>query len=219
MPKARAARVDAEEFISQKIVVTKDSKERAVSFNTAEKPEIKWNGTIVVESLSSESNDEITSTTGTKTAPLTRHIHVHDKDRAVQVELSSKEMPQDPLLQRERFLNRVNRAHDLNTLETALTTQAQPVTKEVKPLGSEIKEESKLFRTIYSGAITCVLLMWVIAPFCAIIQRNTYYINGTDGQTGTSYYQRGFSLTSAEEIKNNTVSLISNIRDILKNKR
>jgi len=203
---------------SKKIVVEKDSNERAVSFNTAEKPEIKWNGTIVIESLNNTANDEITSSTKVKTSPLTRHIHLRDKEKAVHVDLSAAQAPQDPLLQRERFLNRVNRAHDLNTLESALTPQTETAPKEVQRDEQAGAAWKKYLWAIRKGVTICIVLMLTVGLSSFFIEKNALYIAGTDGNVGTPYYQKGWSVATAKEMKSNTLMLISSIRDIFKNK-
>jgi|GEM_PF-6780177 hypothetical protein len=217
IPTSLQGKNDEEGSVSKKIVVEKDSHERPVSFNTAEKPEIKWNGTIVIESLNNTLNDEITSNTKAKTTSLTRHIHLRDKEQVAHVDLSVAESPQDPLLQRERFLNRVNRAHDLNTLESALKTSVEAIPEQSGQ--SEGKISSRYLRIVTKSLVACTVLILAVGLSSFFLEKNALYIAGTDGGVSAPYYQKGWSISSPKEIKNNTMFLISSGRDIFKNKR
>lgn len=221
-PVAMRASSTPDKGSEQKLLVKKDADEHPVKFNAAEKPEIKWNGTIVVQSLADQSaEDEITNSNKGKTAPLTRHIHIRNAGKATPVEVLASELPQDSLLQQERFLTRVNRAHDLNTLETAL------IKSEAMPEASMASSNAPIqaivaFSRVHTWTYNLLLIGFSVVVIISLssffLVQNSVYLSATDGNNSVPYYQKGFSVSTVVELKNNTNLFISSIRDMFKNK-
>ena len=205
-----------QEVPEQKILVKKDADERAVKFNTEEKPEIQWNGTIVVQPLQ-EAEDEITSNTKSDTAPLTRHVHVRNTEKMTTVAISATESLQDPLLQRERFLSKVNRAHDLNSLEAALEKKSLGETEQSHIPASVQRKTAgihPLHTWIYNASLVLFISLVCVGISGVFIEHRSVYISGTDTNNNIPFYQKGLSFATAKEIQNNTLATISNIRDM-----
>jgi hypothetical protein len=219
---ATVATYTPENIPEQKLQVTKDAEERPVKFNTEEKPEIKWNGTIVVKSLNEAVDDEITSNSKAKTSPLTRHVHIRNTEKTTAIDVAAAVLPQDPLLQRERFLSRLNRAHDLNTLEAALVSKQGGTHTEADEDGAVVQNKwlstDSVHAWVYNLSVAAVSLFLVVVLSGFILEQNSIYIADNSGNNNSPYYQKGLSIATINEMKNNSLTTISAIRDMFKNK-
>lgn len=140
--KVAVASNDREEVVSTNVegggtshhlsVEAKDTEKDVPVFKPAEKAEVKWNGTIVVEPLETEAESSVSDTRKNNTVPTERHVKMKsENERNNKPNLVISDVSTDPLEAKKRFLERMNLAHELNT-----PVPRQTEMKTVKPAHS-----------------------------------------------------------------------------------
>lgn len=189
-----------------------------VAFKKTEKPEIKWNGTIVVEPL--EDVAEEVSPQRRDTAPGTLHLHIHEEEaRLTRPAMSVEEDIHDPLAIKERFLTRLNKAHDFNDVEVSREETSVPaqvghqrwakdrVLKAIKP--APVKQSGLGLQV---AMVLGVFLFYIAST--VLVENRLGYVGGISSTKTSPVYVTEFGISSFGSLKNNASNVISSTRDI-----
>jgi hypothetical protein len=208
----------AETITEHKIKIAKEDDVVPVAFTKTEKSEIKWNGTIVIKPLEEEGAEASLSS---DTAPGTLHLHIHEEQRLTRPSVTRTEEVHDSLAIKDRFLTRLNQAHDLNHGDTSeemiFDTVTAPGASRVSQNPSKIARHSMPSKKSYSLGIR----MLVLLSFFAFYVLPTLFIENTisysQGVSSTKtppvlISKYGFTLPSTQDTNASTV--ISSVRDM-----
>lgn len=202
---------------SEKKISIKDTDESSVKFNTAEKQEIKWNGTIVIEPL------EDTSTSlgdgeykkSASTAVSTLHLNVKDHERATTPHINVTHEVHDRLAIKERFLTRLNQAHDFNEVSKVKpedTIQKLPlVQKQPTPVKPVMVQMPSVVTPLCVG-VCCLALFFATTVF---LQKVIEFTPGGGSTNSAGSFTSRYTLASLQHAKTTVIHTISTIRDTL----
>lgn len=213
--------LSSEKTTEHKLKIDKDDDVRPVAFTKTEKPEIKWNGTIVIKPLEEEGGE---SSQSSDTAPGTVRLAVHEEDaRLTHPTITGREEIHDPLAIKERFLTRLNQAHDLNTDDTAEEVASNTTAAYRKPRDTQnrtkITHHSVAIRKkSYSWGFGAMAMLSFLAFYILptlFLENTISYSQGTSSTKTPPVMISKYGLTLPNALDTNAGNIISSIRDIL----
>lgn len=197
----------------------KDTEKDVPVFKPAEKGEVKWNGTIVVEPLETEAEKAESDYSKSNTVPTERHVKMRsEKERNNKPNLVISDVSSDPLEAKKKFLERMNLAHELNApIPRQAETRAVPAAKKgeknrgiQRPLETTLirrpeTHSNHRFAALTLGSVAVVGLFFLVAT--TFLESSSEYkaASGTEKTIFLSTF-RVSSIESAREILTERIS-------------
>ncbi len=200
---------------SEQKLEVENTEESSVLFNTKEKQEIQWNGTIVLQPL-----EDTTTSLGdsgyksSATALSTVHLRVKDSEHATKPHVTLTQKVHDPLAVQERFLTRVNKAHDFNEVfEVPLNEKSRQTPKIEERRSARVAPTASPAESIVIPLLAGAGCLVFFLATTLFLQNIIEYVPSTSSSNTAGIFTSKYTLSSVENVKMILLYTISAIRD------